>query len=303
MDAMTSNPGADSQRILLPMESAEDAEEDVCVICFEPGSFVSLPCNCQLKYCMPCWDRALATGVMLRGKPQCPSCRQVFHVDFDPIKGELVCSPCPPDASASSSSDIRSRIYAKARPTQIKHLRTYGQAVASWTKSSSSTDSAAAPSSEEADEVECSGGEASPHPMCVCGSELECITPRSRILRMLEEHDPNWRSHVREADCIIKKLVDSALVTCDLCEKDATRSGNVWTCKRGQHTLLHPAAYDVCEKCFLKFAGTSPQLQPERHDHPGCGTSMLHLAPTWKWLQTSTVGHWLGVCSTPQTEH
>jgi hypothetical protein len=93
-------------------------------------------------------------------------------------------------------------------------------------------------------------------PHCVCGAPLEHVSQRARIIRMLEDTDPGWRSRVTgPVDTFFERLVASALVSCDLCDEDVTQSAAVWTCKNGPHTVLHPAAYDVCERCFEKYAG------------------------------------------------
>eukprot|EP00913_Durusdinium_trenchii_P023681 g22245.t1 len=81
-------------------EAADDVlerppETEECAICFEPGTFVDLPCSCAIKYCTSCWDRALATSVTVRGRAQCPSCRSAFKVDFDTESSSLVFSKDP----------------------------------------------------------------------------------------------------------------------------------------------------------------------------------------------------------------
>jgi len=94
-----------------------------------------------------------------------------------------------------------------------------------------------------------------PQPLCVCGAHLEKVTSRRRVERMLQDADSGLRLNHVEVDRLVDRLVNSALVTCDLCEDVATRSGAVWTCENGSHTVLHPTAYDVCERCFCKHVG------------------------------------------------
>lgn len=100
-------------------------------------------------------------------------------------------------------------------------------------------------------------------PWCICGAPLERLSSRERILRMLEDTDKEWRSRSRDnPDALIDRLLANSLVTCDLCEEDAVRSGAVWTCRSGPHTVLHPAAYDVCEHCFHEYSGRWREPQP-----------------------------------------
>eukprot|EP00435_Cladocopium_sp_Y103_P030859 s2477_g7.t1 len=234
-----------------PEACEEEAERDEncseeCAICFESGNFVDLPCACSIKYCGSCWDRALAASVTVRGKAQCPSCRAAFNVDFDTDRGLLVFSK---DPDGTGACDWRIQLYEKVRGVQIKLLQGYGIAALGQSPSSfpSSLSSPSSPSSPS-----CKSGIA---PHCVCGAELEYITSRARIIRLLEDMDPNWRS--RDTYDMVERLLESSLVTCDLCEKVAIRSKGLWTCKNGPHTVMHPAAYDVCEACFEKYSGVS----------------------------------------------
>jgi len=216
----------------------EEAFSEECAICFEPGNFVDLPCSCSIKYCSSCWDRALATSVTVRGRAQCPSCRSAFKVDFDTERGSLVFSK---DPQGTAACDWRIQLYEKVRHVQIRLLQGYGNAMCQ------------SPS--------CGRCDTPPH--CVCGAELEYISSRSRILRLLEDMDPSWRTRV--AEDMVERLLESSLVTCDLCDKVAIRSKGLWTCKNGPHTVMHPAAYDVCEACFEKYSGvSSAQASGER---------------------------------------
>jgi len=215
-------------------DEAHDSDE-CCAICFEPGKFVDLPCSCAVKYCGGCWDRALAASVALRGRAHCPSCRSAFKVDYDTESSRLVFSR---DPQGTAACDWRTQLYEKVRSVQIRLLRGFGTAAKTraWNGSS-----------------RCCGFEDVPR--CVCGAELEHISSRSRILRLLEDMEPGWRSRVTQADDMVERLLDSSLVTCDLCDKVAIRAKGVWTCKAGPHTVMHPAAYDVCESCFEKYSG------------------------------------------------
>mmetsp|Transcript_13453 Transcript_13453/g.31897 ORF Transcript_13453/g.31897 Transcript_13453/m.31897 type:complete len:274 (+) Transcript_13453:76-897(+) len=218
--------------------SPEDEADECCAICFEPGVFVDLPCSCAVKYCSFCWDRALASSVALRGRAHCPSCRSAFKVDYDTERGGLLLSR---DPQGNASCDWRTQLYEKVRSVQINKLRGFGAAASRRT----------GPNRGCGCEVQ---------PRCVCGAELEHISSRSRILRLLEDMEPGWRSRVAQADEMVERLLDSSLVTCDLCDQVAIRAKGVWTCKAGPHTVMHPAAYDVCESCFEAYSGMAMPL-------------------------------------------
>lgn len=231
----------------------ESSEEALCAICFEHMPFVAVPCSCRVNYCAFCWDRSLAASVAMRGVAQCPSCRGTLRVDFDPEARSLVFSR---EAECSTPlEDWRGRLYKKAKPVQIQLLQDMGKAITAAPS--------AAPQCVE--------------PRCVCGAMLERVDRRARILRMLEDTEPAWRSRVVAADRLVKSLSCSSLITCDLCDEVATRTGYVWTCKNGPHTVLHPAAYDVCEQCFARYSGlgqaaalSSPPAEPGSPQGLGC---------------------------------
>jgi hypothetical protein len=210
-------------------ESTEDSlssDEQVCAICFESAAFVDVPCKCTLNYCATCWDRALTASVATRGRAQCPSCRMAFRVDYDPEVRSLVLTK---EVSRAVLADWRTRLYDKAKPTQIQLLKSYGEA---------------------------NHGEAScAEPLCICGGTWERIDRKERIVRLLRDTEPGWRSWTQEEERRVETLALGSLVTCDLCTEPAMRSGFLWTCKKGPHTLLHPAAYDVCEECFMRYTG------------------------------------------------
>lgn len=229
--------------------SACSSEDSVCAICFERRPFVNLPCSCKVNYCASCWDRALAVSVTTRGKAQCPSCRSGFHVDFNQDAACLVFSKAE---KGMTIADWRSRLYDKARPVQIKLLKDFGTAVKDNIPTAQKVD---APKLETGPKEEMESSLSVP--VCICGGILEKVSSRTRIVRMLEDTEPGWRSRVTDVELRIDKLAASSLITCDLCDDVATRTGFVWTCKNGPNTVLHPAAYDVCESCFSRYAGCS----------------------------------------------
>lgn len=278
--------------------SVHSETEDTCAICFEPRVFVQTPCACTLNYCASCWDRALAASVTTRGRAQCPSCRLAFRVDYDPDIGGLVFSK---ETEPTTLAEWRARLYKKAKPVQIRLLQDFGMACksveaaecAEWDK-----DPVKGMERQNSPESVSSGvstnASGSCEPLCVCGNMLERIDSRDRIVRMLDDTEPGWRNRVAESDRLIENLAVSSLITCDLCDEVATNTGYVWTCKNGPHTVLHPAAYDVCEKCFSQHAGCShtvdlpntvPTGQACRHNSSnpagtGCASALLR-AVVW----------------------
>eukprot|EP00931_Biecheleriopsis_adriatica_P079952 TRINITY_DN53312_c0_g1_i1.p1 TRINITY_DN53312_c0_g1~~TRINITY_DN53312_c0_g1_i1.p1 ORF type:complete len:270 (+),score=42.13 TRINITY_DN53312_c0_g1_i1:60-812(+) len=206
-----------------------EQQEEACAICFGPGPFETLACRCTLKYCNSCWDRAMAASAWACGHAKCPSCRARFGVDFNQASGSVIFSL---SSEAPTDSRWRERLYDKVKETQICLLQAHGSELRART----------------------SGGDCS-QPHCACGAELERISGRSRIQRFLDDTKPGWRSRA-SADAVVRDLMSNAfLVTCDLCHTDAIREGYVWTCKNGPHTIVHPVAYDICDHCFVKYAG------------------------------------------------
>jgi len=257
---LCARPGGDQHTINSPMSDISEGSADggECTICFEQRPFVNLPCKCTLNYCAMCWDRALAASVTMRGRAQCPSCRMAFRVDFDPDTASLVFTQ---ETEVTTLAEWRQRLYKKAKPVQIRLLQDF--------RASNSVDdpvldtgafSKAQCSPESVDSVSTGvpsdDSQHSAEPLCVCGDVMEKIDRRTRILRMLDDTEPGWRTRVAESEKLVESLASSSLITCDLCDEVAMRTGFVWTCRNGPHTVLHPVAYDVCEKCFDHYAGS-----------------------------------------------
>lgn len=265
--------------------SPEDSDDDAtCAICFEIQPPVKLPCQCRIHYCASCWDRALATSVTVRGRAQCPSCRTGFHIEFNQ---EAACLEYSKEEMGMTVSDWRSCLYGKARPVQIRLLKDFGSILKTASASNMTSEVSPAAPSLEKNQVSLSAREDSSiscKPFCICGGVLENIDSRARVIRLLEETEPGWRTRVVEAEQCIESLISSSLITCDLCDESAIRSGAVWTCKKGPHTLLHPSAYDVCESCFSCYAGSKelPALTAGSPKHrPNIATDdVSHSCPT-----------------------
>jgi len=65
-------------------------------------------------------------------------------------------------------------------------------------------------------------------------------------------------------------LIDNPPIVCDVCAQPV-RTQNVWTCENGRRTVLHAAAYDVCESCFAEHAfgdmgGDNEDMTSQRSD-------------------------------------
>jgi len=209
-----------------------------CVICFEPiaalDGAVSLPCDCRVLYCHRCWDRALAASMTSCGRPLCPSCRCAMWVDFDATSGRLFFARAPALAAGDMQlvDDWRTRLCEQARPRQIGLLQRFGETVTK--RSPDALD------------------ETSMHPSCVCGSKLHCISVRDRVMTYVEEEAKG-----RAPLSVIQRLMERPPIGCDLCDQRVDPSSMIWTCENGQRTVLHAAAYDVCEQCFVLYSGVT----------------------------------------------
>jgi len=221
-----------------PADQRDQAMEEACAICFEVGPFIALPCACNVHYCAACWDRSLARSSMVRGLPSCPSCRQSFTADYSDAAGGLIFSIASEDTARGD--EWRRNLTKKARPVQIRRLRDHGEAL--LTCSGQEGSSTLASTSNQV-------------PKCACGGHLELNCRRGRILRMLDDTDPDWRTRCDDTESPLKRLLASAIITCDLCEGIAVPPYGVWTCSNGPHTVLHPEGEDICEACFQRHVG------------------------------------------------
>lgn len=247
------SPQASPQEVNDMDKELDSQDSNPCAICLQhQDKAFPLPCTCRMTYCQSCWSRALATSVTVKGRAQCPSCRVFFRVDFDPKAGGLSFTP---DEQGTSASDWRAKLYRKARPAQIVLLKNFGARL-----KARNALARAGKLNDALEAISTFSSQAGPtklgfRPVCVCGAFLERITKKERILRMLEDSDPSWEARVVNPKHLIDRLMASSLVTCDICDSVATLSGTVWTCANGSHTILHPAAYDICESCFLRHVG------------------------------------------------
>jgi len=101
-----------------------------------------------------------------------------------------------------------------------------------------------------------SAGEA-PAPECVCGGALARVSGTERAEKFLKSIRPDLSEDSLAFNTILEDLTreGSCGVICDLCEDNVVRvDSGVWTCGRGDQTILHANAYDVCEDCFIRHA-------------------------------------------------
>jgi len=270
----------ETPQILPPVQYAlvpEDQDAE-CIICYEAvgalGGAVALPCNCKCVFCHTCWDRSLAASISACGLARCPSCRCPMRVDFNISLNRLVFSKAL-DAYRDygyeytwDHDDWQRRLYQQAKPTQIRLLRQYGGrmsaslggvAVRPWgpwpraldappneshDSSASSSDSDRSPSPPSSSVVECAT-DGSNGPRCVCGSSLHHISVQERVRVFVTEE-----ARVPPPQHFVERLLASPPIFCDICDRRLGPTSGVWTCENGGRTVLHAAAYDVCEACF-----------------------------------------------------
>jgi len=221
-----------------------------CAICFEAldskGGAIPLPCDCRVPYCAECWDRALAASISACGRALCPSCRGGMRVDFDASSGRLKFSRGSELGSDEADDDWRKRLYAQALPKQIELLRRFG---AQRTASAQLENESSAGEGQPSTSSGASQATAVEPARCVCGCCLAEVSVRDRVLIFVQEEAP-----ITPPPSVLQHLMMSPPIMCDLCGRRLRPSSKVWTCENGRRTMLHAAAYDVCESCFVFHA-------------------------------------------------
>lgn len=269
----------------LNLDIPEDLE---CGICFESvgalGGAVSLPCACRTSFCHTCWDRALAASISACGLARCPSCRCPMRVDFDISLKRLVFSRASlahryagtryvgggQAYEDPNADDWQQRLYEQAKPTQIHLLRQYGGrlpeslggiAVQPWGPWPRLSDLDTPPVASEAryEQQESASASQSPSrsstdhseaedivlPRCICGCSLHHVSVQDRVRAFVTEEAPVPPPHH-----FVDRLLANPPIFCDICDRRLSPNNGVWTCENGGRTVLHAAAYDVCEACF-----------------------------------------------------
>lgn len=115
------------------VRSAPAAVTTCCAICLEDvETGITLPCNCKVPYCGPCWDRSLASGLHACGLARCPTCRCVIRADFDSTTGKVVFSAAPEDSESDDDDmGIEDSIPAEVLAALAAETRAAGAASAS----------------------------------------------------------------------------------------------------------------------------------------------------------------------------
>lgn len=266
-----------------------DLECGICFEPVGPlGGAVSLPCACRTSFCHKCWDRALAASISACGLARCPSCRCPMRVDFDASLKRLVFSRASLAFRYAGTRFVgggqayedpmadnwQQRLYEQAKPTQIHLLRQYGgrapeslngvavQPWGPWPRSAildpqpQSNDmpeeqpglasASESPSRSSTDsEAEETGLRCDVLPRCICGSSLHHVSVQERVRAFVTEEAPVPPPHH-----FVDRLLANPPIFCDICDRRLSASSGVWTCENGGRTVLHAAAYDVCEACF-----------------------------------------------------
>lgn len=238
-----------------------------CVVCFEAletkGGAIPLPCDCRVPYCADCWDRSLAASISACGRALCPSCRGPMRVDFDASSGRLAFTRAEASELDADTPDAswRRRLYEQAKPKQIQLLQKYGAkqpAPARYQAGAGAepavhSGNAQASNAQVSSAVEASitvAADVAVEPArCVCGCALAEVSVRDRVLTFVQEESP-----VTPPRSVIKRLMRSPPIVCDICCNRVQPASKVWTCENGRRTMLHAAAYDVCESCFVFHA-------------------------------------------------
>eukprot|EP00931_Biecheleriopsis_adriatica_P107832 TRINITY_DN82168_c0_g1_i1.p1 TRINITY_DN82168_c0_g1~~TRINITY_DN82168_c0_g1_i1.p1 ORF type:complete len:278 (-),score=44.30 TRINITY_DN82168_c0_g1_i1:23-856(-) len=241
----------------------EEAAE--CAICFDAVLRTPvLPCRCKVAYCAACWDRALADSFNACHQSRCPTCRSAVRVDFDAVSNCLVFS-CEEDvppatelrtgrviqslALKTRAVEARTRISTQARPVQLRLLQEFGAGnplpdIPAGQPSTGSMRAAAAVNLATT----------AMGPRCVCQGRLERVSGLERAERLCRRNLP---CPSRMFDSAMEHIVQAREipVQCDLCSGPMLALDSwVWTCDKGNSTVFHASAYDVCDQCFLIHA-------------------------------------------------
>uniref|UniRef100_A0A7S1M007 RING-type domain-containing protein n=1 Tax=Alexandrium catenella TaxID=2925 RepID=A0A7S1M007_ALECA len=94
-------------------------------------------------------------------------------------------------------------------------------------------------------------------PECVCGGALVHVDGRGRARQFLKSIRPDLPEGSGPFDVVLAEFTSNGNcgIICDLCENSAIDlASSLWTCGRGDDTIMHATSYDVCEACFLKHA-------------------------------------------------
>lgn len=260
-----------------------------------------MPCACRAPFCHTCWDRSLAASISACGLARCPSCRTPMRVDFDISLRHVVFSRAAAAFCGYRGryygrdedpliDDWQQRLYEQAKPTQIHLLQQFGgrapqnhggvlvRPLWPWPRSSSSVDprlrdihephhawpaGGGACSSTPEPPPAAPEGAADAQPQCVCGSCLRHVSVQDRVRAFVTEEALGPPS-----PHLVDRLLASPPIFCDICERRLNACQRVWTCENGRRTVLHAAAYDVCEACFALHVHGDTRLAADNNRDP-----------------------------------
>lgn len=264
-------------------EAADSTHEQECGICLESlqsrGGAVELPCNCRSSYCGECWNSALASSFVATGHIRCPTCRCELDIDYDTVTGKPIFK-LGVWRNPSERKIMLDQLHSQLNVDQIKLMKQYGASSCHTKRLSHRYDQrhhfgfSAAPQrcckcskmclnrgDEKSGEVFCEGcykhhfplGAMPVAPSCPCGGELSCMSVEQRKQQLLSETDTRSWSSLME--CHDGEPKEESSLGCELCQKELN-DGYVWTCSRGNCTVLHMHGHDICEDCFRHHASS-----------------------------------------------
>lgn len=244
-----------------------------------------------MAHCVQCWDRALAQSFKDAGHARCPTCRTLVRVDFDAAAGRL-CFSRESAGEAADRVGVVARLVEQARSAQIMALQRYGErnpalrriarghfeglleaplAELQQRAAALGVEVGGCAAKEEvlARLLEHFGRDAAAlasfwasggpvAPSCVCGGRLARVSGMDRALRSLWHGAPHLEpGSAPFAECL-RQITDGGQTcgaNCDICGSTSLPlTFSIWTCENREDTILHPAAYDVCEQCFSQHA-------------------------------------------------
>lgn len=90
-------------------------------------------------------------------------------------------------------------------------------------------------------------------PACVCGRTLRRCSGGQRTEKYLQNARPDLGPGSPAYAAILARISRNGGcgIVCDTCEGPVKAA--LWSCECGGETILHAAAYDVCDECFIKY--------------------------------------------------
>lgn len=252
---------------------------------------ITLPCSCRIAYCSSCWDRALARSFQDAGRARCPTCRSAVRIDFDSCSGRVNFTR-EARADEADRGTVISRLVLQVKPAQIRALQQFGSVNPELRHIAEGrfdrVGEAASPQllrrTQElgwgggtkgsarailrllSEKHNLSGAELaslwasglSSGPSCVCGGRLLHVSGMDRALFSLKHGAPHLPPGSEQYAACLRRITDEGKTcgaNCDICGAISLPLREwIWTCESREETILHPAAYDICEGCFMRHA-------------------------------------------------